>query len=50
VKSIIDFWPAKGSWKDKPPMMFHVEVQYAWRKDVCYIENKNVSLQYEWRC
>ena len=29
VKAIIDFWPAKGSWKDRVPMMFHVEIQYA---------------------
>jgi len=29
VKKIIDIWPAKGTWKDDPPMMFHVEVQHA---------------------
>ena len=29
VKSIIDFWPAKGIWKDVAPMMFHVEVQHS---------------------
>lgn len=28
VKRILDFWPAKGQWKERPPMVFHVEVTF----------------------